>query len=174
MVVRISDWHPAQLNTCTLLSLGSEVHCTWQYILFQLLSSCVSFLILVPYVRSLLCISVSKFSGQLSHVFTTLMYHIINHIFSLLSFISERREGFWKLRRDRWQVTRVVMERELGRPVERLREQLEKLQLHSAKEVMLEQQLAIAEERVRRLEGEKQAAETRAEIAERTVICIHW
>ena len=34
---------------------------------------------------------------------------------------------------------------------------------------MLEQQLAMAEERVRRLEGEKQAPETRAEIAERRV-----
>ena len=58
---------------------------------------------------------------------------------------------------------------ELGRPVGRLREQMEKLLLHSAKVAMLEQQLAMAEERVRRLEGEKQAAETRAEIAERSV-----
>ena len=66
----------------------------------------------------------------------------------------------------------------LGRPVERLREQMEKLQLHSSQALsrpkgnsgMLEQQLAMAEERVRRLEREKQAAETRAEIrAERRV-----
>ena len=72
----------------------------------------------------------------------------------------------------------VVRKRELGRPVERLREQMEKLQLHSShrsegKVVMLEQQLTMAEERVRRLEREKQAAETkaetRAEIAERRV-----
>ena len=58
--------------------------------------------------------------------------------------------------------------------MERLREQMEKLQLHSShrsegKVVMLEQQLNMAEERLRRLEGEKQAAETRAEIAERRV-----
>ena len=69
---------------------------------------------------------------------------------------------------------RVVTNRELGRPVERLREQMEKLQLHSShrserKLDMLEQQLAMAEERVRRVEGDKQAAETRAEIAERRV-----
>ena len=63
----------------------------------------------------------------------------------------------------------MVTNRELGRPVERLREQMEKLQLHLAKVDMLEQQLAMAGERVRRLEGEKQAAETRAEIAERRV-----
>ena len=63
-------------------------------------------------------------------------------------------------------MTRVVTKEELGKPVERLREQMEKLQLHSAKVVMLEQQLAMAEERVRRLEGEKQA---RAEQAERSV-----
>ena len=63
-------------------------------------------------------------------------------------------------------MTRVVTMEELGRPVERLREQLEKLQLHSAKVVMLEQQLAMAEERVRRLEGKKQA---RAEQAETSV-----
>ena len=66
------------------------------------------------------------------------------------------------------------MKGELGRPIERLREQMEKLQLHSShksegKAGMLEQQLAMAEEMVRRLEGEKQAAETRAEIAERRV-----
>ena len=66
----------------------------------------------------------------------------------------------------------MVTKKELGRPAERLREQMEKLQLHSAKVVMLEQQLAMAEERVRRLETEKQAAETRAEIrAERRVSC---
>ena len=51
---------------------------------------------------------------------------------------------------------------------------MEKLQLHSShrsegKAGMLEQQLAMAGERVRRLEGEKQAGETRAEIAERRV-----
>ena len=66
----------------------------------------------------------------------------------------------------------------LGRPVGRLREQMEKLQLHSSQALsrpkgnsgMLEQQLAMAEERVRRLEREKQAAEIRAEIrAERKV-----
>ena len=60
----------------------------------------------------------------------------------------------------------MVTKEELGGPVERLREQMEKLQLHSAKVVMLEQQLAMAEERVRRLEAEKQA---RAEQAERSV-----
>ena len=68
-------------------------------------------------------------------------------------------------------MTRMVTKEELGRPVERLREQMEKLQLHSShrsegKVVMLEQQLAMAEERVRRLEAEKQA---RAEQAERSV-----
>ena len=72
-------------------------------------------------------------------------------------------------------MTRVVTKEELGRPVERVREQMEKLQLHPShrsdgKAVMLEQQLlAMAEERVRRLEVEKQAAETRAEQAERRV-----
>ena len=70
-------------------------------------------------------------------------------------------------------MTRVVTEDKLGRPV-RLREQMEKLQLHlshrsEGRAGMLEQQLAMAEERVRRLEGEKQAAETRAEMAERRV-----
>ena len=65
-------------------------------------------------------------------------------------------------------MTRVVTKGELGRPVERLREQMEKLQLHSphrseGKVVMLEQQLTMADQRVRRLEGEKQAAETSAE-----------
>ena len=63
-------------------------------------------------------------------------------------------------------MTRVVTKEELGKPVERLREQMEKLQLHSAKVVMLEQQLTMAEERVRRLEAEKQA---RTEQAERSV-----
>ena len=60
----------------------------------------------------------------------------------------------------------MVTKEELGRPAERLREQMEKLQLHSAEVVMLEQELAMAEERVRRLEAEKQA---RAEQAERSV-----
>ena len=68
----------------------------------------------------------------------------------------------------------MVTKSELGRPVGRLREQMEKLQLHSShrsegKAGMLEQQLVMAEERVRRLEGEKQATETRAKIAERRV-----
>ena len=71
-------------------------------------------------------------------------------------------------------MTRVVTEGELERPVRRLREQMEKLQLHlshrsEGKAGMLEQQLPMAEERVRRVEREKQAAETRAEIAERKV-----
>ena len=71
-------------------------------------------------------------------------------------------------------MTRVVTKGELGRPVGRLMEQMEKLQLHSShrsegKVDMLEQQLAMSGERVRRLEGEKQAAETRAKIAERRV-----
>ena len=72
-----------------------------------------------------------------------------------------------------WQVTRMVTKGELGRPVVRLREQIEKLQLHSSHrsegKAGIMEQLAVAEERVRRLEGEKQAAETRAEIAERRV-----
>ena len=90
-----------------------------------------------------------------------------SHTFPLLSFLSECRGA-------RWQVTRVVTKGELGRPVERLRDQMEKLQLRSShrsegKAGVLEQQLAMAEERVRRLEGEKQAAERRAEIAERRV-----
>ena len=68
----------------------------------------------------------------------------------------------------------MVTKGELERPVGRLRDQMEKLQLHSShrsegRAIMLEQQLAMAEERERRLEGEKQAAETRAEIAERKV-----
>ena len=57
----------------------------------------------------------------------------------------------------------MVTKEELGRPVKRLREQMEKLQLHSAKVVMLEQQLAMAEERVRRLEAEKQVSAKQAE-----------
>ena len=65
----------------------------------------------------------------------------------------------------------MVTKEELGRPVEKVREQMEKLQLHSShrsegKVVMLERQLAMDEERVRRLEAEKQA---RAEQAERSV-----
>ena len=52
--------------------------------------------------------------------------------------------------------------------MERLREQMEKLLLPSShrsvgKAGMLEQQLVMAEERVRSLEAEKQAAETTAE-----------
>ena len=75
-----------------------------------------------------------------------------SNTFLFLSLLSECRRG-------RWQVTRVVTKGELGRPVERLREQMEKLQLHSShtsegKVVMLEQQLTMAEERVRRLERE--------------------
>ena len=70
-------------------------------------------------------------------------------------------------------MTRMVTKGELGRPVVRLREQIEKLQLHSSHrsegKAGIMEQLAVAEERVRRLEGEKQAAETRAEIAERRV-----
>ena len=72
-------------------------------------------------------------------------------------------------------MTGVVTKEELAKPVERLREQMEKLQLQSShrsegKVVILEQQLAMSEERARRLEREKQAAETRAEIrAERRV-----
>ena len=71
-------------------------------------------------------------------------------------------------------MTRVVTKEELGRPVRRLRDQMEKLHLHSShrsegKAGTLEQQLTMAEERVRRLEEEKQAAETRAEFAERRV-----
>ena len=64
-----------------------------------------------------------------------------------------------------WHVTRVVTKGELRRPVERLREQVEKLQLHSAKVVTLEQQLAMAQERVRRLEVEKQTRDEQAEIS---------
>ena len=68
----------------------------------------------------------------------------------------------------------MVTKGELGRPVGRLRNQMEKLRLRSShrsegKADMLEQQLAMAGERVRRLEGEKQAAETRVEIADRRV-----
>ena len=65
-------------------------------------------------------------------------------------------------------MTRVVTKGEFGRPVGRLRDQMEKLQLHSShrsegKVVMLERQLNMTEESVRRLEREKQAAERRAE-----------
>ena len=65
----------------------------------------------------------------------------------------------------------MVVNRELGRPVKRLREQMEKLQLHAPdkSEGKAEQQLAMAEERLRRLKREKQAAETRAEMTERRV-----
>ena len=71
-------------------------------------------------------------------------------------------------------MTRVVTKGELARPVKRLRDQMKKLQLHSShrsdrKAVMLEQQLTMADQRVRRLEAEKEAAETRAEQAERRV-----
>ena len=71
-------------------------------------------------------------------------------------------------------MTRIVTKGELGSSMQRLREQMEKLQLCSShrsegKAGMLEQQLAMAEEMVRRVKGEKQAAETRAEIAERRV-----
>ena len=71
-------------------------------------------------------------------------------------------------------MTQVVTKGELGRPVERLRDQMEKLQLHSShrsegKVVMLKQQLTMADQRVRRLDAEKRAAETRAEQAERRV-----
>ena len=73
----------------------------------------------------------------------------------------------------------MVAKGELGRPVDRLRDQMEKLQLHSShrsegKASMLEQQLTMAEESVRGLEVEKQAAETRAEIAERKVSFRGW
>ena len=71
-------------------------------------------------------------------------------------------------------MTQVVTKEELARPVERLSEQMEKLQLHSShrsegKAGMLEQQLTMADQRVRRLDAEKRAAETRAEQAERRV-----
>ena len=71
-------------------------------------------------------------------------------------------------------MTKVVTREELGRPVGRLREQMEKLQLHSShrsdgKASMLKQQLTMADQRVRRLDAEKRAAETRAEQAERRV-----
>ena len=88
----------------------------------------------------------------------------------LLSSIAECHGGKWK-------VTRVVTNEELGRPVERLMEQIEKLRLYSShraltrseeKKVMLEKLTAMAE-RVRRLEGEKQADETKVE----RKVCIH-
>ena len=73
-------------------------------------------------------------------------------------------------------MTGVVTKEELAKPVERLREQMEKLQLQSSHRSegksghILKQLLAMSEESVRRLEREKQAAETRAEIiAERRV-----
>ena len=71
-------------------------------------------------------------------------------------------------------MTRVVMKWELGRPVERLKEQMKKLQLHSSQRTeskagTSDQQLAMTEETVRSLEAEKQAAETRAKQAERKV-----
>ena len=71
-------------------------------------------------------------------------------------------------------MTRVVLKWELGRPVERLKEQMKKLQLHSSQRTeskagMSDQQLAMTEETVRSLEAEKQAAETRAKQAERKV-----
>ena len=71
-------------------------------------------------------------------------------------------------------MTRVVMKWELGRPVERLKEQMKKLQLHSSQRTeskagMSDQQLAMTEETVRSLEAEKQAAKTRAKQAERKV-----
>ena len=65
----------------------------------------------------------------------------------------------------------MVTNKELGRPVERLMEQIEKLQLYSAdraltrseeKAVMLEKLMAMAEN-MRRLEGEKQEDETKTE-----------
>ena len=64
-------------------------------------------------------------------------------------------------------MTRVVTKRELARPVERLRKQMEKLQLRSShrsegKLGMSEQQLTMAKETVRRLERKKQAAEPNA------------
>ena len=101
-------------------------------------------------------VSLSQLSFLLPHFLTPFLY-----------LISEFRGSGW-------QVTRVVTKRELGTSMERLREQMEKLQLYSShrsevKAGMLEQQPPMAEERVRRLEGEKQATVTRAEIAERRV-----
>ena len=95
---------------------------------------------------------------------TELYITTTNRSHILLSSIAECHGGKWK-------VTRVVTSEELGRPVERLMEQIEKLQLYSShraltrseeKTVMLEQLMAMAE-RVRRLEGEKQADETKVE-----------
>ena len=48
-----------------------------------------------------------------------------NRSYILLSSIAECHGG-------KWEVTRVVTNKELGRPVERLMEQIEKLQLYSA------------------------------------------
>ena len=64
-------------------------------------------------------------------------------------------------------MTRVVTKRELARPVERLRKQMEQLQLRSShrsegKLGMSEQQLTMAKEMVRRLERKKQAADPNA------------
>ena len=61
----------------------------------------------------------------------------------------------------------MVTKRELARPVERLRKQMEKLQLRSShrsegKLGMSEQQLTMAEEMVKRLERKQQAAEPNA------------
>ena len=107
--------------------------------------------------------------------------------FSILaSLLSEWHGSIWKLTRSRWEVTKVVRKRELGRPVERLREQMERLELHLSDRAftrLLEQRLVAAEERLRRLEREryatdvslrkleeeKYAAEARAEEIERRV-----
>lgn len=59
-------------------------------------------------------------------------------------------------------MTRVMTKGELGGPMERLREQVEKLQLCSSQAGMLGQQLGMAEKRVKRLDGEKQAPEASA------------
>ena len=68
----------------------------------------------------------------------------------------------------KWKVTRVG---ELGRPLKRLKEQMKKLQLDPSDSVStkserkalgLEQQLVKAEEKVRRMEVEKQGAEANA------------
>lgn len=83
----------------------------------------------------------------------------------------------------------MVRKWELGRPVERLREQMERLQLSLSDRTftrLLEERLAAAEERIRgleresyatdmslrRLEEEKHAAEARAEEIERSVRAI--
>ena len=83
----------------------------------------------------------------------------------------------------------MVRKWELGRPVERLREQMERLQLSLSDRTftrLLEERLVAAEERLRRLEREsyatgmslrkleeeKHAAEARAEEIERSVRAI--